>query len=787
MADVKKLAKYYKNCLYEEAKVSAFTNIENDDTTAVFLPKTPKLDENNKYIACVGPGAAATELTNLNIIANRDNKKQLIFGYMFLTGKLIDGTVLNTPLFYAPCELDRVNNEMAVSINSDTLSLNLPALVQLVPNTDEKDAIIEQLLDLKLQLPITNDMVDNIVKTLRNTVNILGSLVYLEDKEAVILTTVNKGLAVVISELNHISENFDTTGCSVLNKINCDPVNLPDLERRISLVKLDKSQAGALDSASTNCLTAVIGPAGTGKSSTIAGIASSFVMNGKSVLICSKQDSAVDVIYNKVRKLAYFPSAIRTGGKEYRKELAEIIDFVIKDVTINKGLNRASDESISIFNDKYSDYATYKFLCSERERLVKKADDIKKEYLGNTGALGRLFVNVTKLKPAERELDSVIEAVTEWHDTKIRDEQEFLNELISRGKSVYGSKTLDRLHKAVTASGTRRQLTLLAKALKKGNVESLGDTYDTIFKTIVRDVFPVWCTTTTDVSTSIPFIAGLFDVVIIDEASQCDIATCFPLLYRAKRAVVVGDDKQLKYLSFVPTAINNLNMRNAGIDPESVFVSNYREDSLFDFASYHADKVVMLTNQYRGCNSLMRFSNKKFYNNNIHNCGEEWSGYPLMKVYVGGDVAKDKTVNSKEVGRVINLVRDIVIADDGAENPRSIGILSPFKDQVKEINKAIDKTFTASEIERHKIHVGTAHQFQGEERDIMLISWVVSENSPIQQFTFINNPNLFNVAITRANRQVFNFFSTNNIPKGLLKEYLDTAELAPDNTLDTLK
>ena len=43
----------------------------------------------------------------------------------------------------------------------------------------------------------------------------------------------------------------------------------------------------------------------------------------------------------------------------------------------------------------------------------------------------------------------------------------------------------------------------------------------------------------------------MFDVAIIDEASQCDIASCFPILFRAKRAVIVGDDKQLPHLSFL--------------------------------------------------------------------------------------------------------------------------------------------------------------------------------------------------------------------------------------------
>ena len=97
----------------------------------------------------------------------------------------------------------------------------------------------------------------------------------------------------------------------------------------------------------------------------------------------------------------------------------------------------------------------------------------------------------------------------------------------------------------------------------------------------------------------------------------------------------------------------------------------------------------------------------------------------------------------------------------------------------------ITNIFTLEEIEKHKIIVGTAHSFQGEERDIMLISWTVANNSPIQSFTFINNPNLFNVSITRANKQIRNFISTTNLPKGLLKEYVEYCQSINTNEVET--
>lgn len=72
--------------------------------------------------------------------------------------------------------------------------------------------------------------------------------------------------------------------------------------------------------------------------------------------------------------------------------------------------------------------------------------------------------------------------------------------------------------------------------------------------TPLLEAFPCWCVTTYAISGSLPMKSGLFDVAIIDEASQCDIASCFPILFRAKKAVIVGDDKQLPHLSFLEKA-----------------------------------------------------------------------------------------------------------------------------------------------------------------------------------------------------------------------------------------
>src|SRR5690606_804711 len=65
--------------------------------------------------------------------------------------------------------------------------------------------------------------------------------------------------------------------------------------------------------------------------------------------------------------------------------------------------------------------------------------------------------------------------------------------------------------------------------------------------------FPIWITTALSVRNAIPLRSALFDLVVIDEASQCDLASAVPLLYRARRAAVIGDPHQLRHIASIST------------------------------------------------------------------------------------------------------------------------------------------------------------------------------------------------------------------------------------------
>src|SRR5690606_3828959 len=65
----------------------------------------------------------------------------------------------------------------------------------------------------------------------------------------------------------------------------------------------------------------------------------------------------------------------------------------------------------------------------------------------------------------------------------------------------------------------------------------------------IMPLLPCWAVTSLSVRGRVPFDSSFFDILVVDEASQCDIASALPLLFRARRVVVIGDPMQLRHIS----------------------------------------------------------------------------------------------------------------------------------------------------------------------------------------------------------------------------------------------
>ncbi|MFT7475156.1 MAG: hypothetical protein ACI81L_002093 [Verrucomicrobiales bacterium] len=279
---------------------------------------------------------------------------------------------------------------------------------------------------------------------------------------------------------------------------------------------------------------------------------------------------------------------------------------------------------------------------------------------------------------------------------------------------------------------------------------------------------PLWVGSVRDIDAVLPVVAGLFDLVILDEASQIDLLTSANALVRAKRAIVCGDPAQLGHVSFLSDAAIAAATEANGTDPN---ILNPRKRSTFDYAAGRVPTHV-LDEHFRSVPHLIEFSARQIYANTIHVASRHPSNEAADHIHVHhvtGARGPEK-VNIAEVEKCLSVAGQLI--DDGWD---SIGFISPFRAQADALESAILEKFRLDEIEHHGLRVGTVHGFQGDERRVMIASWAIGEDEGPGAWRFVNQRNLFNVMVTRAREQMVVVTSTPN-PPGLAGEYLRWSE-----------
>ncbi|HTO15447.1 MAG TPA: AAA domain-containing protein [Edaphocola sp.] len=299
------------------------------------------------------------------------------------------------------------------------------------------------------------------------------------------------------------------------------------------------------------------------------------------------------------------------------------------------------------------------------------------------------------------------------------------------------------------------------------------------------DIFNIISVTSLSAKASLPLSNELFDMVVIDEASQCDIASAIPLILRAKQLVIIGDPLQLKHI----TSLNKFEEEKIKehLHLSSSVYLKYKEKSLWDYSkgfleiATNNNEVINLDRHYRSHKNIIGYAKEFFYPKigvKIEICTKiedftiQPSGIEWIDV-VGILKADHININEAEVEKSIEIARYFA-----NQYPNiSIGIVTPFRHQANEIINRLPIEI------KPKITVGTAHEFQGDEKDVMIYSLVVTNNSPDSKIYWIDNmvPESVNVAITRArntiyivgNKEYIRVKSPNQKPLGNLLNYVE--------------
>lgn len=296
---------------------------------------------------------------------------------------------------------------------------------------------------------------------------------------------------------------------------------------------------------------------------------------------------------------------------------------------------------------------------------------------------------------------------------------------------------------------------------------------------------PIWVITNLSAKNSIPLENNLFDILIIDEASQCDIASAFPLFYRAKSVVIIGDPKQLKHISLLnqeqdEQIADENNVKNLFND------YSYTKNSLYALAEKigiaNSNQPILLNEHYRCARDIITFSNENFYDNLLHVLTDELRLKPsddllahciLWYDVCGKTIHDESSYNLEEAEYVVRLLEKLTTMY-GANI--SFGVVTFFRAQMELISKKITSSEKLRNIE---ITVGTAHRFQGDEKDVIIFSPAVSSGVKSGTLAWIDSTSqLLNVAITRAKTAVIVVGDKNTClkAKGVLRELVQYAQ-----------
>ena len=271
---------------------------------------------------------------------------------------------------------------------------------------------------------------------------------------------------------------------------------------------------------------------------------------------------------------------------------------------------------------------------------------------------------------------------------------------------------------------------------------------------------PCWIMPHYRISESLPAEFGSFDLVIIDEASQSDL-TALPAIMRAKKVLIVGDDKQV---SPEGVGLDIEKIRNLMAQYLSNQVPVYRSQmspdrSIYDlFKVVFADSSVMLKEHFRSVAPIIEFSKREFYNHELIPLRKakpsERLDPPLIDIYVtDGYRIKGSDINPSEVRFIIDEIKTLV--SDPAYKGKTIGVVSLLGNkQAHNIMEILNKELDEAVMTAFDIACGDARTFQGKERDIMFLSLVVAPGAAHAQTrdTFAQR---MNVAASRARDRMY--------------------------------
>ena len=536
------------------------------------------------------------------------------------------------------------------------------------------------------------------------------------------------------------------------------------------------SQKAAVEAALTHQVSIIQGPPGTGKTQTILNIIANLLLADKTVLVVSNNNSAVENVAEKLagENLGFIVAKLGSvQNKEAfiasQPDYPDMSGWAIEEEPVRQ----QAQNSLNAVTKGFDAQTRQAQLKAEYDALLKETkynDMLQQKSFDNEWLNGKhssklmRLLNLYQLK-IENRLKPDIWFRLKWMFSLGTRMFSFLggkpSNVVADLESAYYLSRKAEIEQELDAITTTLQgidikrcsaelrsaslLVLKSKMVKRYQASKRirFTTKDIKPKTeeFLKE-YPVVLSTTYSAKSCISKDM-VFDYVIMDEASQVDIKTGALALSCAMNAVIVGDDKQL------PNVVSK-----EEVQALNAIQSTYNVDDRYNAATYSFLQscvevfkdapITLLREHYRCHPKIIEYCNQKFYDGELVAMTTDKGEDKVLQVVrtVKGNHARGH-FNQREIDVITQEVMP-EYADMG-----TAGIITPYRTQAEEINKVIGTDIAS-----------TVHKYQGRECDTIIMSMV--DNAPTE---FSDDPNLLNVAISRAKTHLCIVTNGNDMPQ----------------------
>ena len=534
------------------------------------------------------------------------------------------------------------------------------------------------------------------------------------------------------------------------------------------------SQYKAVKNAMENQISVIQGPPGTGKTQTILNIIANILIQGKTVQIVSNNNSATENVFEKLSSPKYNLGfvAATLGSFENKKIFVENQDINYPDLSswkieedpkdFQRRILEQSAQLKTVF-DKQEKLACLRQELSQLDTELKYFNQYVEESDVNTNMIEFrrklpsrhwmiLWCECQAISEEKKKIGFLfkIKAAFKYGIKSRNFYKQDIAKIITTFQAMYYyskkaelsaeiadiEKYLNGVNKNLLEDLCNKSMTALKDKLARkyeGNNGRKIFNEDNLWKEPyeVLKEYPVILSTTFSSRNSLNSDV-VYDYLIMDEASQVDIATGALALSCAKNVVIVGDTKQL------PNVVKDYIKNEAKAIFDSFNVNEgyqYTKSFLQSILEVMPNVTQTLLREHYRCHpKIINFCNQKFYRGELIIMTTDNGENDVLSVVKTVTGNHERNHYSQ---RQIDVIKKEIIPKYGLD-PKDTGIISPYKNQVEALSKEVTEFDSA-----------TVHKFQGKEKDNIIISTVDDEISD-----FADDPYLINVAVSRAKKKL---------------------------------